>query len=89
MGGEALSAGEVGSLDLFGVSSLKWSGGGCEVKFFDRVRALELLLAIDKGDQAASPAGFYQALRESAARLEASGLAGGEDAAGGCEDDAE
>ena len=66
--GETLSSDEVGRLDLFGVSSLKWSGSGCEVKFFDRMRALELLLALESGD--ASPAGIYQALRASAARLD-------------------
>jgi len=66
---ETLSPGEVGRLDLFGVSSFKWSGSGGEVKFFDRMRALELMLSLDKGMDV-SPDQFYQALRESAAGLE-------------------
>ena len=58
------------SLDLFGVSSLKSSGGGCEVKFFDRLRAIELLLALSGTKDAACPTEFYRALRESAAKTE-------------------
>ena len=65
--GEELCPGEVGALDLFGVSSLKYSGAGCEVKFFDRLRAIELLLAMT-GESDCLPADFYRALRESAAQ---------------------
>ena len=58
---------EVGELDLFGISSLKYSSAGCEVKFFDRLRAIELLLAMT-GESDCLPADFYRALRESAAQ---------------------
>lgn len=66
--GEDFCPGDVERLDLFGVSSLKWSSGSCEVKFFDRIRALDLLLSLDKGKGDACPSEFYRALRESAAQ---------------------
>ena len=69
LGGEALSGPEAERLDLFGVSALKWSEKGCEVKFFDRMPALALLSGWEKGKPGAGPADFLNALRESAAKL--------------------
>ena len=71
--GEGLCPEEVEALDLFGVSSLKWSSAGCEVKFFDRLRAIELLLALTGTKEDACPTEFYRVLRESAAQLEQTG----------------
>lgn len=46
---EQLSQNAVSSLDLFNVSEIKKvKGGGVEIKFADRVRAMEQLLACDR-----------------------------------------
>ena len=53
------------SLDLFNVSEIKRpKGGGMEIKFFDRLKALEKLREV-----VSSPASFYEALERSSARL--------------------
>ncbi len=56
------------SLDLFNVSEIKRvKGGGMEIKFFDRLKALEKLsnaVACDNGQNTVS---FYTALEKSAA----------------------
>lgn len=64
------------SLDLFLVSDIKRpKGGGLEIKFFDRQRALERLEALASGDaDGALP--FYRALERSAALFSTEG--GGE-----------
>lgn len=57
-------------LDLFNVSEIKRSkGGGLEIKFFDRIKALEHLeqLCSLGDDECAHP--FYKALENSAAKL--------------------
>ena len=67
--GDRLSREELDRLDFVGVSSFKYTPEGvCEIKFFDQVRAAQLLLELgeEKGNGAE---GFYQALRESAALL--------------------
>ena len=54
------------TLNLFNISEIKRpKGGGMEIKFFDRIRALEKLreLSTQKGDQGLS---FYEALEKSA-----------------------
>lgn len=57
-------------LDLFNVSEIKrQKGGGMEIKFFDRLKALERLgdvLDTDSGQKAVS---FYDALEKSAAGI--------------------
>lgn len=55
-------------LDLFNVSEIKRvKGGGMEIKFFDRLKALDRLLQeADDSDTAA--VSFYEALERSAAR---------------------
>lgn len=62
---------ELEGLELFNVSEIKRpKGGGIEIKFFDRLKALEHLEALSNGgkeDDSALP--FYMALEKSAAAL--------------------
>ncbi|MBQ8550792.1 MAG: terminase small subunit [Clostridia bacterium] len=67
--GEIPTREELEKLDLFMISELKFQkGGGVEVKFFDRIKALDLL-----GAQTVSHGGkaepFFRALGQGAARL--------------------
>lgn len=60
---------DIEALDLFNVSEIKKpKGGGLEVKFFDRIKALEKLgeLTENTAEQAAGCVSFYQALEKSA-----------------------
>ena len=53
-------------LNLYNISEIKRpKGGGMEIKFFDRIKALEKLSALDL-EQTAEPLNFYRALEESA-----------------------
>ena len=53
-------------LDLFSVSEIKRpKGGGMEIKFFDRIRALEKLREA-KNEAPTQPLSFYRALEEGA-----------------------
>ncbi len=65
---------ELEAMDLFMVAEIKRpKGGGMEIKFFDRLKALEQLLAAGEADrQDALP--FYQALTEGARRLKGADL---------------
>lgn len=62
---------ETENLDLFNVSEIKRpKSGGLEIKFFDRMKALEHLEQLsnaDRNDDSALP--FYMALEKSAAAL--------------------
>ena len=50
-------------LDLFQVAELRRGKNGVEVKFFDRIKALEALAALDRPETAAGTAlPFYRAL---------------------------
>ena len=58
------------TLDLFNVSEIKKpKGGGIEIKFFDRLKALEHLEALSRGKNDDSALPFYLALEKSAAAL--------------------
>ena len=59
------------SLDLFSVSEIKFSkSGGMEIKFFDRIKALERLAALsDDANAEPSVAPFVEAVRKGADRL--------------------
>ncbi len=60
--------GDVDSLDLFCVSELKCTEKGVEVKFFDRIKALERLGEVSNGgSDTALP--FYRALEQGARAL--------------------
>lgn len=53
-------------LNLYNISEIKRpKGGGMEIRFFDRIKALEKLSALDS-EQTAEPLNFYRALEESA-----------------------
>ncbi len=55
-------------MDLFTVAEIRRpKGGGMEIKFFDRIRALQCMEAMGEND---SPAGFYEALQAAAEGLE-------------------
>lgn len=57
-------------LDLFNVSEIKRpKGGGVEIKFFDRIKALEKLGEISDKTAENSSAPFFEALERSAAAL--------------------
>lgn len=60
------------SLDLFNVSEIKrQKGGGMEIKFFDRIKALDKLREImDAGDKQ-NCTSFYEALEKSAGNMKA------------------
>jgi hypothetical protein len=61
---------QIESLDLFNVSDIKKpKGGGIEIKFFDRLKALEMLSAVsnEKSDGALP---FYKALEKSVTDME-------------------
>ena len=68
-----MSSGEdldVAQLDLFNVAEIKKpKDGAMEIKFFDRLKALEQLGSIPEDEGAAN--GFYEALSACAAGLEA------------------
>ena len=62
---DSLTDEQIEALDLFNVSDIKKpKGGGIEIKFFDRQKALETLseLSVGKADEAMT---FYQALEKS------------------------
>ncbi len=66
-----LSAGELSSpdierLDLFNVAEIKYTcGKGMEIKFFDRIKALEKLQCLTTDDENNSALGFFEAIRKS------------------------
>lgn len=64
-------AGEnLSELDLFNVSEMKISKNGVmELKFFDRVKALEKLTAIAKCEQSSEALPFYEALEKGAINI--------------------
>ena len=65
----SLSAEEIEKLDLFNVSEIKRpKGGGLEIKFFDRLKALEKLAALG-GAEENSQSSFIKALSEGARLL--------------------
>lgn len=57
-------------LDLFNISEIKRAkNGGVEIKFFDRIKALEKLGEFSEQGENNSALPFYSALEQSAARL--------------------
>lgn len=68
--GRTLSRKELEELDLFTVSELKFTkGGGIEVKFFDRIKALDMLCSLADKNMTSSAEPFYLALAEGAKNL--------------------
>ncbi|MBQ2904782.1 MAG: terminase small subunit [Clostridia bacterium] len=63
---ETMSAEEIEKLDFFNVSEIKRpKGGGLEIKFFDRLKALEKLEKLGSGEEKPQSS-FIQALSEGA-----------------------
>lgn len=61
---------DIEELDLFNVAEIKRpKGGGLEIKFFDRIKALERLGELSEASQDNSAVPFYEALEKSAASL--------------------
>lgn len=61
-------------LDLFCVSEIKkQKGGGMEIKFFDRIKALEKLREVIGFDDGQSAVSFYEALEKSAQNVRPEG----------------
>lgn len=59
---------DIDSLDLFGVSEIKYSyGKGMEIKFFDRLKALQQLSELSENGRDTTASSFYEALERSAA----------------------
>ena len=59
------------SLDLFSVSEIKYSAGkGVEIKFYDRLKALEKLAEIESVKEKSGVTSIYEALRDSARQAE-------------------
>ena len=66
---DTLTAQEIEKLDLFNVSEIKRpKGGGMEIKFFDRLKALEKLAQLTGGKENAESS-FIRALSEGARLL--------------------
>ena len=65
---EPVSADEIESLDLINVSEIKRpKGGGLEIKFFDRLKALEKLSEFADTSDSNGLLPFYDAIEKSAA----------------------
>lgn len=71
---------DISSLDLFNVSEIKKvKGGGVEIKFFDRLEALEKLLQIEESfGRSATAESFFSALDKSAKAVSNAEQAGDE-----------
>ena len=58
------------AMDLFMISEIKKpKAGGVEIKFYDRLKAMELLCQMKSASQSETALPFYQALSEGARRL--------------------
>ncbi len=59
------------TLDLFNVAEIKRpKGGGIEIKFFDRIKALQCMEEMDSNSAENGQAGFYRALQNGIRALE-------------------
>ena len=60
---------DIDNLDLFNVSEIKFTcGKGMEIKFFDRLKALEKLSEISQNGKETGALSFYEALERSATK---------------------
>lgn len=60
---------DIDSLDLFNVAEIKFTcGKGMEIKFFDRLKALEKLSEISQNGKETGALSFYEALERSAVK---------------------
>ncbi len=59
------------NMDFFNIAEIKKpKGGGLEIKFFDRLKALEKLTSISENNDEDSSMPFYEAIRKSAKALD-------------------
>ena len=66
---EELKPGSVKKLDLFTVAEIKKpKGGGMEIKFFDRIKALQCLENMSRKES--EPESFYEAILKGAEAIE-------------------
>lgn len=66
---EALTENQIKKLDLFNIAGIKRTGGGIsEIKFYDRIKAMETLSSAD-GMRSDEGSGFIEALAKSAELL--------------------
>ncbi len=64
------SSPNIDSLDLFNVSEIKYTcGKGMEIKFFDRLKALEKLSEISQSGKESGALSFYEAIERSAEKF--------------------
>lgn len=71
------SSPDIDSLDLFNVSEIKITNGkGMEIKFFDRLKALERLADLSCDDRDNGALSFYEAIERSAVKQTESGIDG-------------
>lgn len=69
---ENISEDELKAMDLFGVSEIKVSRGkSVEIKFFDRIKALEKLSQLVRDNAVSSTDSFFKAIEEGAGALRA------------------
>ncbi len=62
---------DVENMDFFNISEIKKpKGGGIEIKFFDRLKALEKLTQMSEKDDDEASLPFYEAIRKSAKALD-------------------
>lgn len=54
-------------MDLFSISEIKRVKGGMEIKFFDRIRALQCMQELNVEEK--EPFGFYEALQKGSEAL--------------------
>lgn len=65
-----ITEGKIEKLDLFNVSEIKkLKGGGLEIKFFDRLKALEKLSALSEKETEENGNSLYYAIEKSAQAL--------------------
>ncbi|WP_052446640.1 terminase small subunit [Candidatus Soleaferrea massiliensis] len=60
---------DLDGLDLYNVSEIKDSGKGLEIRFFDRMKALEMLSNLEQSRQQNEAGPLYEALERSAQAL--------------------
>ena len=68
---DELSESEIAELNLSGVAEVKRNDKGIEVKFFDRIKALDMLSSPDSGGDGENGGGLIEAMRLSAMALRA------------------
>ncbi len=74
--GKELSTDELLRLDLYNLSELKTGEKGIEMKFYDRQKALAMLMELESEGNSESHSSFYKALEQGAAVLRREGETG-------------